>query len=520
MERTLVRAFTFSALSWVVLAWAAVVPGALAPGALTPAEQRGKQIYLQGKSPGGGEIVAVLGEGGAEVAASLMPCGSCHGADGRGRPEGGAVPSDITWPALTRAGGVRHASGREHPAYDERGVIKAIALGFDPAGNALSPVMPRYRLSQQDAADLVAYLKRIADDRDPGIGEAELTLGLVLPPDPSAATAVEAVLGAWAAEVNARGGLYARKLRWARSELAGTPAERAAALAGFLEREKPFALVAPFLAGAEREMAAVLTAQGVPAVGAFALEPAFDRQVFYLYAGARDQALAVVDRLAAAAPDAWALVVGDDPGRAGATLADQAAAVVERATAKGLAAPLRLPHAGAADAARAAGAKAVVFLGDSEAAGAFLEQAAARDWRPLFLAPGLSAGARLLGRSSAFRGTVVLSFPTLSSDLRPASVAELEKFSGKHGGVPSTRVARAAALVAAKLTLNALTQLGRDLSRAALVHELEGVYRFETGLTPPLTFGPNTRVGAAGAWVVDVDPASGAITAGEWVKVE
>ena len=47
---------------------------------------------------------------------------------------------------------------------------------------------------------------------------------------------------------------------------------------------------------------------------------------------------------------------------------------------------------------------------------------------------------------------------------------------------------------------------GRDISRERLVTALEGLYDYETGLAPRLTFGPNRRVGAAGAYVVRIDP--------------
>ena len=39
----------------------------------------------------------------------------------------------------------------------------------------------------------------------------------------------------------------------------------------------------------------------------------------------------------------------------------------------------------------------------------------------------------------------------------------------------------------------------------ALVDALEALYAFETGLTPPLSYGPNRRIGARGAHVVAVD---------------
>jgi hypothetical protein len=59
--------------------------------------------------------------------------------------------------------------------------------------------------------------------------------------------------------------------------------------------------------------------------------------------------------------------------------------------------------------------------------------------------------------------------------------------------------------VAAALAAEGLRRAGRHLTRQRLVTALEGVGRLETGLTPPIGFGPGRRVGAAGAHVVAVD---------------
>ena len=82
---------------------------------LTPQEKRGQQIYLRGTSPSGQEITAVLG-GGTTVPASAMPCANCHGSDGLGRAEGGVIPSNITWEALTKPYGAE-TNGRRHDGF-------------------------------------------------------------------------------------------------------------------------------------------------------------------------------------------------------------------------------------------------------------------------------------------------------------------------------------------------------------------------------------------------------------------
>ena len=64
-----------------------------------------------------------------EVPASAVPCAGCHGRDGKGKPEGGVTPSDLTWTALTRPYGVTHPGGRKHPPYDARLLKRAVSMG-------------------------------------------------------------------------------------------------------------------------------------------------------------------------------------------------------------------------------------------------------------------------------------------------------------------------------------------------------------------------------------------------------
>src|SRR5271165_1446203 len=67
---------------------------------LRPAD-RGRMIYLSGETSSGRPITARIGDG-PPLPATTLACVQCHGADGRGRPEGGVTPSDITWANLTR----------------------------------------------------------------------------------------------------------------------------------------------------------------------------------------------------------------------------------------------------------------------------------------------------------------------------------------------------------------------------------------------------------------------------------
>src|SRR5437016_12365688 len=104
---------------------------------LTPEQHRGKQIFLSGTSARGDEITARLGRDNSSVPAAILPCASCHGRDGRGRPEGGVAPSNITWDVLTKPYSVTSAAGRRRSPYTDALLNRAILVGVGSSGNPL-----------------------------------------------------------------------------------------------------------------------------------------------------------------------------------------------------------------------------------------------------------------------------------------------------------------------------------------------------------------------------------------------
>jgi hypothetical protein len=79
-------------------------------------------------------------------------------------------------------------------------------------------------------------------------------------------------------------------------------------------------------------------------------------------------------------------------------------------------------------------------------------------------------------------------------------------------------VAQVSAIAAAKILVHGLELAGKDLSRERLVTMLEGLYECDTGLMPKITFGPNRRIGALGAYIVTIDPEKKLFPANaEWV---
>ncbi len=92
---------------------------------------------------------------GDRITASPAPlktaCIQCHRGDGSGGMKfpGGVVSADLRHTALVNA--------QKHP-YTIRLLMRAISTGVDNEGQKLSPVMPRWRMSQRDLHDVAAYV--------------------------------------------------------------------------------------------------------------------------------------------------------------------------------------------------------------------------------------------------------------------------------------------------------------------------------------------------------------------------
>jgi hypothetical protein len=81
--------------------------------------------------------------------------------------------------------------------------------GVDSAGNDLSPVMPRFRMSDEDLADLISYLKRLGDEPQPGLAADSITVTTAAP------GMAGSIIEAYFKDVNAVGGIFGRTLKLA-----------------------------------------------------------------------------------------------------------------------------------------------------------------------------------------------------------------------------------------------------------------------------------------------------------------
>ncbi len=487
-------------------------------------QSRGRQIYTQGVSRSGKEILAYIGDGSLEVPGSTMACASCHGLDGRGKAEGGISPSNLTWDYLTKPYGLKHADGRRHPPYTERALELAITRGLDPAGNKLLNVMPRYVMAPEDLLDLVAYLQLLGKEQEPGISENKIVIGTLVPTTGSLADlgrTVIAVTNAVFDDLNSQNGIYGRKLELQVIETADTPAATRAKLESQFKEQRLFAMTGAFIAGAEKEVVPLLGQQEIPLIGPITLYPQIgfplNRHVFYLLSGVEEQAKSLINfvgkkpelknaRLAVIWPrnDQYVGVV-----EAIKNHTKRSAHVVEYATG-------RFDVTETIKQVRQAKAEIVFFLGNGEEALSFMREAEKLNWFPTILVPSATIGTTLFESPAGFDGKVFFSFPTAPADQTQEGIGEFRALQAKYKLPAANLSAQLAAYTAARVLAEAIKRAGKDVSREKLIQVLESFYDYSTGLTPAISYGPNRRIGAKGAYVITIDlkaqkfvPASG-----------
>ena len=495
---------------------------------LTTQEKRGKAFYLRGESASGQEITAMMGE--VDVPASTLTCAGCHGNRGQGITEGGVTAGNMTWAFLTKPYGHADDGGRKHPPFTESSFTRLLTSGLDPAGNKLAVAMPTYRMTQEDMANLIAYLKRIETDTDPGVTDTTIVLGTVLPEKTALSGLAQSmgdVLQAYFAEINSRGGIYNRKL-----ELRVTYGDSKSTVTNMkhlIDDDHVFAIVSGLTAGAEDGVAALTQEKEVPFVGPSTLLPQrglpLNRYIFYLLPGLKEQAQALVTFAAKKKDTSHVAIVSPD-----LEFNRSIATAIEEQTKK-----LRWPSVTTNYYSRERFSAAefvnqfhqkqidtVFFVGSGPEAGAILREAEAVGWTPTLYLLGSLVGKNVIDTVSLkMKDRVFLAFPTVPADVSPAGAAEYTSLLQRNKIDSTHAAAQASAIAAARILVHALELCGKDLSRERLVTTLEGLYEYDTGLMPRITFGPNRRIGALGAYVVTIDPEKKLFPASlEWIAVE
>jgi ABC-type branched-subunit amino acid transport system substrate-binding protein len=477
----------------------ALAAAATGSGALTSDEQAGESIYRRGESASGARLTARVGT--LELEGPALACRNCHGDDGRGRREGGVATADIRWSELSKPWGHRHDGGREHGAFDEAALARALLEGRDPSGNRLAPAMPRYAMSLRDQAALVAYLKRLDELPMAGVKADRLRIGSWWPPELGANETQRTLVRAWQARfdaVNRAGGIHGRRLELVTpaSLPAHTPAESMVAWAA---RADVLLLLGPWVAGHEEQLGEAARQAELPVLapqGLFADDVSRgEMSVFHLVPGAGSLALALVRHVADIVDlRAQPMLLLHASGAAGLAAAQRVAVALQQQgwtppRLRGLAAEdLKHLDALAADLAGQPVAGLVSLVPGLDLV-RLARAGQALGWQPrAWLVPGPLAPRELLPAVEALAGRTWLAYPG----------APLWAAVPSSGASAAQRVP-AAPLVAVDLLIEVLKRSGRELDRARVLQVLETVQGYQPEGWPAISFSAARRLSSGQA---------------------
>jgi ABC-type branched-subunit amino acid transport system substrate-binding protein len=377
--------------------------------------------------------------------------------------------------------------------------------------------MPQYLLSPEQMADLIAYLKKLGnqDDSDPGIDDKRIKVGAALPFTGALAQVgedVKATLNAYFAEVNAQGGIYGRQLELVSVDSRGDAQGTLAATERLVESEGVFSLVASFEPGTSDATNDYLKRSQVALVGPVTLSPRLsvppNPYVFYLLPTFGEQARALVDFAAAKFKERTprvAVISTDSEFDADAVAGVQAQAklypmeiVSEQTYARGNFQAQKFVELMAQKK-----PDGIFFFGNAEQFAALTRAMEAAKLNAALFSSVVMIGHGAFDAPASVAPQIFLAYPAAlpGRDDFTEFVTVMQK-----GGVRLRSPAfQTVAYGAAKAFVEAMKLSGRQINRAALLSSLEQLRDFKTGVVPPLTFGPNRRVGASGCYIVGLD---------------
>lgn len=181
---------------WRVLAGlgllAQVGLAAESPAAVGASHQAGQSIYRDGLLAAGEPVRATVQKG-VSLSGAAAACVNCHRRSGLGGSEGQNPIRPIAGRLLFSQAKIERAgrwatpagSTAVRPPYTRASLARALREGIDPAGRPLDALMPRYDLSDEEIAQLQAYLEELSSAAAPGVSDREIHFSTIITPDVS-----------------------------------------------------------------------------------------------------------------------------------------------------------------------------------------------------------------------------------------------------------------------------------------------------------------------------------------------
>ena len=478
---------------------------------LTSQELNGMRIYNSSTSRSDQPIDIQIGDG-HPFPANTITCASCHGSDGRGRREGGAVAVDIRHDTITKPYARITESGRSRSPYSDTLLKRAIVEGLDSDGHVLDFTMPRWQMSDRDLADLIAYLDRLGTVNAPGVTADTIRIGTVLDlsgPLAKTGAAVRYVLERVFENVNQGRKVYGRSIELIVADGRNDQHHSLKAAKRLVEQDQVLGFIGNLGDAATRQVIPYLEAEGIPLVAPLAPALQYEdlgaNQVFSIYPSLGYQARILIDHAVSQDRFSIAVLYSDDSfGRAGLSAAqDQLSmhnvtAVAEISHRFG-----RLDAEAVAEQLNASGAEVVLFLTGDPAVVDLIAVADRLSYSPMYMGHNLLVNGAMLQIPRAGERLVLSQNIKFGGPQHPLAAEFIDILKG-YPGSARERVIQMPAFAAAKVFVDGLRNAGKDLTRESLVKGLERVH-LDTGVLGTIRFSQENHAGPFGISLVRPD---------------
>lgn len=139
----------------------------------------GRKIYQNGIMADGTPLKAIV-MGDVEVTGDQFTCTNCHRRSGLGGPEGTKYVLPTNGKSLLAP---RIGLYLERPEYSYETFVDAMTMGANPNGLAFDPIMPIYDLPDLEMGALFSYLKTLSNEYSPGVTDEVLHIATVVGKD-------------------------------------------------------------------------------------------------------------------------------------------------------------------------------------------------------------------------------------------------------------------------------------------------------------------------------------------------
>lgn len=392
--------------------------------------------------------------------------------------------------------------------------------------------MPRYNIARQDARDLVAYLKIIQEDFDPGVSKDEIVFGTLQPVTPLQARAADAMVSVMQTrldEINRQGGIYGRKLK-----LMVMPYEDRqsfiAQSSELINGDQVFALLNAFSGAADDSLVDMVETVGMPSIAPYTQFPAAEDgshlYTFYLHGGLDAQIEVLARRASEIALDTSKAFVFYQQDSGFENNAQKALGFLKEnkiAHAQLIAYTSNTPKLLSDFIDLEANPNPVIlFLGSSRDLVKLLDIQAPGQKLPYLFMPGFFVSSHILKLTDAYARQLEMAYITVPDNNKEGQeLLKFRKFMRRNNLAHDYLRARLFAYSATETLIEGIKRSGKRITRKKLVDAVEELYGFDVGLNRPISYGSQRRTGLMGAHVVKLDPEQKKLSpTGAWVRLD